>query len=129
MRCRSLAQLAILTESIVIVAVGVNTDRREVLGMANGHARPSRSGSSPPNLARRGLRCARLVVSDVHENKGSHTKHLGLRGQEPASSSSRAQIPHGRVTPSESHSHSAGTTRRKAAWLTSASTLILMHPA
>src|SRR5882724_12853828 len=53
----------------VIVAVGVNTDgRREVLGMTIGH-----SEAEPfwveflCSLARRGLRGAKLVISDAHE--------------------------------------------------------------
>src|ERR1700681_3264006 len=53
----------------VIVAVGVNTDgRREVLGMTVGH-----SEAEPfwveflRSLARRGLRGAKLVISDAHE--------------------------------------------------------------
>ena len=52
----------------VIVAVGVNTDgRREVLGMTTGH-----SEAEPfwveflRTLTRRGLRGAKLVVSDAH---------------------------------------------------------------
>ena len=53
----------------ILVAVGVNTDgRREVLGMTVGH-----SAAEPfwveflRNLARRGLRGVKLVVSDAHE--------------------------------------------------------------
>src|SRR5205085_4140945 len=53
----------------VIVAVGVNSDgRREVLGMTVGH-----SEAEPfwveflRSLARRGLRGAKLVISDAHE--------------------------------------------------------------
>jgi putative transposase len=63
----------------VIVAVGVNTDgRREVLGMTVGH-----SEAEPfwveflRSLARRGLRGAKLVISDAHEGlKAAITKVL-----------------------------------------------------
>src|SRR5450755_4592389 len=63
----------------VIVAVGVNTDgRREVLGMTTGH-----SEAEPfwveflRSLARRGLRGAKLVISDAHEGlKAAITKIL-----------------------------------------------------
>src|SRR3977135_3568118 len=64
----------------VIVAVGVNTDgRREVLGMTVGH-----SEAEPfwveflRSLARRGLRGAKLVISDAHEGlKAAIGKVLG----------------------------------------------------
>src|SRR5436305_7801524 len=64
----------------VIVAVGVNTDgRREVLGMTVGH-----SEAEPfwveflRSLARRGLRGAKLVISDAHEGlKTAIAKVLG----------------------------------------------------
>jgi putative transposase len=63
----------------VIVAIGVNTDgRREVLGMTVGH-----SEAEPfwveflRSLARRGLRGAKLVISDAHEGlKAAITKVL-----------------------------------------------------
>jgi len=63
----------------VIVAVGVNTDgRREVLGLTVGH-----SEAEPfwveflRSLARRGLRGAKLVISDAHEGlKAAITKVL-----------------------------------------------------
>ena len=68
----------------VIVAVGVNTDgRREVLGMTIGH-----SEAEPfwveflRNLARRGLRGVKLVVSDAHEGlKAAITKVLSATWQ------------------------------------------------
>ena len=68
----------------VIVAVGVNTDgRREVLGMTTGH-----SEAEPfwveflRTLARRGLRGAKLVVSDAHPGlKVAITKVLGATWQ------------------------------------------------
>ena len=68
----------------VIVAVGVNTDgRREVLGMTTGH-----SEAEPfwveflRSLARRGLRGAKLVVSDAHPGlKAAITKVLGATWQ------------------------------------------------
>lgn len=68
----------------VIVAVGVNSDgRREVLGMTIGH-----SEAEPfwveflRGLTRRGLRGARLVVSDAHEGlKAAITKILGATWQ------------------------------------------------
>src|SRR6185312_16310098 len=68
----------------VIVAVGVNTDgRREVLGMTIGH-----SEAEPfwveflRDLARRGLRGVKLVVSDAHEGlKAAITKVLGATWQ------------------------------------------------
>src|SRR5258705_7639060 len=64
----------------VIVAVGVNTDgRREVLGMTVGN-----SEAEPfwveflRSLARRGLRGAKLVISDAHEGlKAAIVKVLG----------------------------------------------------
>src|SRR5438477_374944 len=66
----------------VIVAVGVNTDgRREVLGMTRGH-----SEAEPfwveflRSLARRGLRGAKLVISDAHEGlKAAIVKVLGAK--------------------------------------------------
>jgi transposase-like protein len=68
----------------IIVAVGVNTDgRREVLGMTIGH-----SEAEPfwveflRNLARRGLRGVKLVVSDAHEGlKAAITKVLSATWQ------------------------------------------------
>jgi len=68
----------------VIVAVGVNADgRREVLGMTVGH-----SEAEPfwveflRSLARRGLRGAKLVISDAHEGlKAAITKVLGATWQ------------------------------------------------
>src|SRR6185437_7476039 len=68
----------------VIVAVGVNSDgRREVLGMTVGH-----SEAEPfwveflRNLARRGLRGAKLVISDAHEGlKAAIVKVLGATWQ------------------------------------------------
>ncbi len=68
----------------VIVAVGVNTDgRREVLGMTTGH-----SEAEPfwveflRSLARRGLRGAKLVISDAHEGlKAAITKILSATWQ------------------------------------------------
>ena len=68
----------------VIVAVGVNTDgRREVLGMTTGH-----SEAEPfwveflRSLARRGLRGAKLVVSDAHPGlKAAITKVLSATWQ------------------------------------------------
>src|SRR5438552_3737178 len=68
----------------VIVAVGVNNDgRREVLGMTVGH-----SEAEPfwveflRSLARRGLRGAKLVISDAHEGlKAAITKVLGATWQ------------------------------------------------
>lgn len=68
----------------VIVAVGVNTDgRREVLGMTVGH-----SEAEPfwveflRSLARRGLRGAKLVISDAHEGlKAAIVKVLGTTWQ------------------------------------------------
>lgn len=68
----------------VIVAVGVNTDgRREVLGMTIGH-----SEAEPfwieflRSLARRGLRCVKLVVSDAHEGlKAAITRVLDATWQ------------------------------------------------
>lgn len=68
----------------VIVAVGVNSDgRREVLGMTTGH-----SEAEPfwveflRSLARRGLRGAKLVISDAHEGlKGAITKILNATWQ------------------------------------------------
>src|ERR1700694_5256670 len=68
----------------VIIAVGVNTDgRREVLGMTVGH-----SEAEPfwveflRSLARRGLRGAKLVISDAHEGlKAAITKVLGATWQ------------------------------------------------
>ena len=67
-----------------IVAVGVNTDgRREVLGMTTGH-----SEAEPfwveflRSLAGRGLRGAKLVVSDAHPRfKAAFTKVLGATWQ------------------------------------------------
>src|SRR3981081_3109846 len=69
----------------VIVAVGVNTDgRREVLGMTVGH-----SEAEPfwveflRSLARRGLRGAKLVISDAHEGlKAAIVKILGATWQD-----------------------------------------------
>jgi putative transposase len=66
----------------VIVAVGVNSDgRREVLGSAT--ARPSRSWVEfLRSLARRGLRSAKLVISDAHEGlKAAVAKVLGATWQ------------------------------------------------
>ena len=68
----------------VIVAVGVNADgRREVLGMSTGH-----SEAEPfwveflRSLARRGLRGAKLVISDAHEGlKAAITKVLNATWQ------------------------------------------------
>src|SRR5271168_5309774 len=68
----------------VIVAVGVNGDgRREVLGMTIGH-----SEAEPfwveflRSLARRGLRGAKLVISDAHEGlKAAIVKVLGATWQ------------------------------------------------
>jgi len=68
----------------VIVAVGVNNDgRREVLGMTVGH-----SEAEPfwveflRSLARRGLRGAKLVISDAHEGlKAAIVKVLGATWQ------------------------------------------------
>src|SRR5260370_2846955 len=68
----------------VIVAVGVNTDgRREVLGLTVGH-----SEAEPfwveflRSLARRGLRGAKLVISDAHEGlKAAITKVLSATWQ------------------------------------------------
>src|SRR5947209_19351173 len=68
----------------VIVAVGVNNDgRREVLGMTVGH-----SEAEPfwveflRSLARRGLRGAKLVISDAHEGlKAAIGKVLGATWQ------------------------------------------------
>jgi transposase-like protein len=68
----------------VIVAVGVNADgRREVLGMTVGH-----SEAEPfwveflRSLARRGLRGAKLVISDAHEGlKTAIAKVLGATWQ------------------------------------------------
>jgi transposase-like protein len=68
----------------VIVAVGVNGDgRREVLGMSTGH-----SEAEPfwveflRSLARRGLRGAKLVISDAHEGlKAAITKILNATWQ------------------------------------------------
>ena len=68
----------------VIVAVGVNTNgRREVLGMTVGH-----SEAEPfwieflRSLARRGLRGAKLVISDAHEGlKAAIAKVLGATWQ------------------------------------------------
>jgi putative transposase len=68
----------------VIIAVGVNTDgRREVLGMTVGH-----SEAEPfwveflRILARRGLRGAKLVISDAHEGlKAAITKVLSATWQ------------------------------------------------
>ena len=68
----------------VIVAVGVNTDgRREVLGMTVGH-----SEAEPfwveflRSLTRRGLRGAKLVISDAHEGlKAAIVKVLGATWQ------------------------------------------------
>jgi len=68
----------------VIVAVGVNTDgRREVLGMSVGH-----SEAEPfwveflRSLTRRGLRGAKLVISDAHEGlKTAIVKVLGATWQ------------------------------------------------
>src|SRR5205814_2243551 len=69
---------------VVIVAVGVTTDgRREVLGMTVGH-----SEAEPfwveflRSLARRGLRGAKLVISDAHEGlKAAIVKVLGATWQ------------------------------------------------
>ena len=68
----------------VIIAVGVNTDgRREVLGMTVGH-----SEAEPfwveflRSLARRGLRGAKLVISDAHEGlKAAVSKTLSATWQ------------------------------------------------
>lgn len=68
----------------VIVAVGVNSDcRREVLGMITGH-----SEAEPcwvefmRSLARRGLRGAKLVISDAHEElKAAISKILSASWQ------------------------------------------------
>jgi transposase-like protein len=53
----------------VIIAVGVNSDgRREVLGMAIGHSEAEIFWTDfLRNLARRGLRGVKLVISDAHE--------------------------------------------------------------
>ena len=53
----------------VIIAFGVNTDgRREVLGMTVGHSEAEPFWIEfPRSLARRGLRGARLVISDAYE--------------------------------------------------------------
>src|ERR1700732_4799486 len=79
----STARLPIVSVA-VIVAVGVNTDgRREVLGMTVGH-----SEAEPfwveflRSLARRGLRGAKLVISDAHEGlKSAIVKVLGATWQ------------------------------------------------
>ncbi len=58
----------------VIVAVDMNTDgSREVLGMTTGHSEAESFWVEFLRaLARRGLRGTGFVVSDAHENEGSH---------------------------------------------------------
>ena len=68
----------------VIVAVGVNTDgRREVLGMTVGHSEAEPFWAEfLRSLARRGLRGAKLVISDAHEGlKAAIAKVLGATWQ------------------------------------------------
>ena len=68
----------------MIVAVGVNTDgRREVLGMTVGHSEAEPFWVEfPRSLARRGLRGAKLVISDAHEGlKAAIVKVLGATWQ------------------------------------------------
>src|SRR5437764_3222229 len=80
----------------VIVAVGVNNDgRREVLGMTVGH-----SEAEPfwveflRSLARRGLRGAKLVISDAHEGlKAAIVKVLGPPGSAAAYTLCATRLP------------------------------------
>jgi putative transposase len=68
----------------VIIAVGVNTDgRREVLGMTVGHSEAEPFWTEfLRSLARRGLRGAKLVISDAHEGlKAAITKVLSATWQ------------------------------------------------
>ncbi len=105
----------------VIVAVGVNTDgRREVLGMTVGH-----SEAEPfwveflRSLARRGLRGAKLVISDAHEGlKAAITKVLGPLGSAAAytSCATRSPMParpNGASSPPGSAPPSPRTMRRR----------------
>ena len=83
-RGHHIVAVAVIPGSSPGTAVGVNTDgRREVLGMAIGH-----SEAEPfwvdflRNLARRGLRGVKLVVSDAHEGlKAAITKVLSATWQ------------------------------------------------
>jgi transposase-like protein len=105
----------------VIVAVGVNTDgRREVLGMTVGH-----SEAEPfwveflRSLARRGLRGAKLVISDAHEGlKAAIVKVLGPPGSAAAYTSCAMRLPmparhNGASSPPGSAPPSPRTTRRQ----------------
>ena len=68
----------------VTVAVGVNTDgRREVLGMDIGQSEAETFWTAfLRELARRGLRGVKLVLSDAHEGlKAGATKVLGAMAQ------------------------------------------------
>jgi transposase-like protein len=68
----------------VIIAVGVNTDgRREVLGMTVGHSEAEPFWTEfLRSLTRRGLRGAKLVISDAHEGlKAAITKVLSATWQ------------------------------------------------
>ncbi len=68
----------------VIIAVAVNTDgRREVLGMTVGNSEAEPFWTEfLRSLARRGLRGAKLVISDAHEGlKAAITKTLGAAWQ------------------------------------------------
>ena len=82
----------------VIIAVGVNSDgRREVLGMAVGHRRPSRSGRKfLRSLTRRGLRGVKLVFSDAHEGlKAAAAKDVASgsdRGCDPVDRRGRGHL-------------------------------------
>jgi putative transposase len=105
----------------VIVAVGVNTDgRREVLGMTVGH-----SEAEPfwveflRSLARRGLRGAKLVISDAHEGlKAAIVKVLGATWQRCRVHFMRNTLAYAGKTQRRKFSlaESAGRTRSRRRW-------------
>jgi hypothetical protein len=81
----------------VIVAVGVNTDgRREVLGMDTGPSEPETFWTAfLRQLARRGLRGVKLVVSDAHEDiKAAVAKTFTATWPAAASRQAALQQPH-----------------------------------
>ena len=96
----------------VIVAVGVNGDgRREVLGMAIGDLEAETFWTDfLRNLARRGLRGVKLVVSDAHEGlKAAITKVLNATWQRCRVHFMRNALAHAGKTSAASSSAFIGT--------------------
>ncbi len=115
-RDHHIVSVAVIPGSSPGTAVGVNSDgRREVLGMTIGH-----SEAEPfwveflRGLTRRGLRGAKLVVSDAHEGlKAAITKILGATWQRCRVHFMRNAIAHAGKTQRRIPGSSPGT----SAWI------------